>query len=81
MIYTVLRIILFFGALAVVVGIWLPLGEVQLTWAIVIAVLVSGVGSYFILRPFRERFAHVVERRAERASAAFEEMKAKEDAD
>ena len=81
MIYTALRILLFFGALAVVVGIWLPLGEVDLTWAILIAVVVSGIGSYFVLNAYREKFAQVVQRRAEKATAAFEELKAKEDAD
>ena len=81
MIYTALRVLLFLGALAVVVGIWLPLGEVNLTWAILIAVIVSGIGSYFVLNAYREKFAQVVQRRAEKATAAFEELKAKEDAD
>ncbi|CUR54498.1 conserved hypothetical protein [metagenome] len=80
-IYTALRVLLFLGALAVVVGIWLPFGEVDLTWAILIAVIVSGIGSYFVLNAYRERLARVVQRRADRATAAFEEMKAKEDAD
>jgi predicted PurR-regulated permease PerM len=81
-IYTALRILLFVASLGVVVGVWFLFDPtVPLVIAFLIALVVSGVGSYFLLSRYRERFAVVVERRAERATAAFEEMKAKEDAD
>jgi hypothetical protein len=81
-IYTALRILLFIASLALVVGVWLATGHtVPLAIAFLIALVISGIGSYFVLNRYRERFAQVVQRRAERATAAFEEMKAKEDAD
>jgi ABC-type multidrug transport system fused ATPase/permease subunit len=81
-IYTVLRILLFFASLAVVTGLWLAItGEVSLTIAILVSMVISGVASYFVLNRYRARFAAVVEERAARATAAFDEMKAKEDAD
>ena len=48
---------------------------------LVIAFVVSGVASYFLLNRPREPFAQRVDERARRASAAFEERKAREDAD
>ena len=82
MIYTVLRVLLLAASLGVVVGVWLLFDEtVNLMIAFLIALVVSGIGSYFLLNRYRERFALVVERRAQRAAAAFEQKKAKEDVD
>ena len=79
-VYTVLRLVLFAATLAVVLGIGtLLLEEVNLFFAVVIAFVVSGVGSYFALERQRSAFAARVEDRAARASASFEEMRAKED--
>jgi protein-S-isoprenylcysteine O-methyltransferase Ste14 len=81
-IYTGLRIVLFLASLGVVVGVWMLLGDnVPLLWAVAIAFLVSGVGSWFLLDRQRNAFAKRVEERAARATAAFEAMKAKEDVD
>ena len=81
-IYTVLRVLLLAASLGVVVGVWLLFDEtVDLMIAILIALVVSGIGSYFLLNRYRERFARVVERRAQRAADAFERQKAKEDVD
>ena len=81
-VYTGLRIALFLASLAVVAGIWaVAADEVNLVWAVVIAFLVSGVGSYFLLNRQREAFAQRVEVRAQKASAKIEEMRSKEDAD
>jgi ABC-type bacteriocin/lantibiotic exporter with double-glycine peptidase domain len=81
-IYTSLRIVLFLASLGVVVGVWMLLGDnVPLLWAVAIAFLVSGVGSWFLLDRQRNAFAKRVEERAARATAAFEAMKAKEDVD
>ena len=44
-----------------------------LLWAVVLAFLVSGVASYFLLNAHRERFARKVSERAERATAAFDQ--------
>ena len=82
-VYTVLRIVLFLASFGVVVGLMALFldGQYNLFWAVVLAFLISGVGSFFILDRQREAFARRVETRAAKASAAFEERKAREDAD
>ena len=82
-VYTVLRIVLFLASFGVVVGIMALAfdGSYNLFWAVVLAFLISGIGSFFILDRQREAFAQRVESRASRASAAFEERKAREDRD
>jgi uncharacterized membrane protein len=82
-VYTVLRIVLFLASFGVVVGVMALLsdGAYHLFWAVVLAFLISGIGSFFILDRQREAFARRVETRAARASAAFEERKAREDTD
>jgi len=80
-VYTVLRIVLFLASFGVVVGIMALLfdGRFNLFWAIVLAFIVSGIASYFVLDRQREAFARRVETRAAKAAAAFEERKARED--
>jgi len=81
-VYTLLRLVLLAASFAIVAGIWLAVAdEVPLLWVLVIAFVVSGVASYFILNRPRERFAQRVDERARRASAAFEARKAREDAE
>jgi hypothetical protein len=81
-VYTALRLVLFAAAFGIVAGIWLAVSDnVPVMWALVIALVVSGLVSYYILDPQRERFARRVDERARRATAAFEAMKAREDAD
>ncbi len=80
-VYTALRILLFAASFGVVVGLWGLIDDagVPLVWAAALAFLISGVVSYFVLDPQREAFARRVEQRAAKASAAFEEFKARED--
>ena len=81
-IYTALRFLLFAGSLGIVVGVWFVLADsVPIVWAVVIAFVLSGLGSYFLLTGPREALARRVETRAERMTAKIEEMRAKEDAD
>jgi ABC-type bacteriocin/lantibiotic exporter with double-glycine peptidase domain len=81
-IYTGLRIALFVASLGVVAGVWMLVAdEVPLLWVVVVAFALSGVASYVLLNRQREAFARRVEARAERASAAFEAARAKEDKD
>jgi len=82
-VYTVLRIVLFLASFGVVVGVMALVldGRYNLFWAVILAFLISGVGSYFILNRQRDAFAQRVETRAARATAAFEERKAREDQD
>ena len=84
LVYTALRLAMFVVALAIVVGIWaIPTRGAQtdnhVLWVFVIAFVVSGVASYFLLDPFREAFARKVQARAERATARFEELRSRED--
>lgn len=80
-VYTAMRVLLFLASFGVIVGIWGLVSDegVPLFWAVILAFLVSGVASYFILNRQRVAFARRVEQRAARASAAFEERKARED--
>ncbi|HSF35986.1 MAG TPA: DUF4229 domain-containing protein [Nocardioides sp.] len=82
-VYTVMRIALFLASFGVVVGVMALVfdGRYNLFWAVILAFLISGIASYFILNRQREAFARRVEARASRASAAFEERKAREDQD
>ncbi|GAB3242393.1 DUF4229 domain-containing protein [Nocardioides dilutus] len=81
-VYTGLRILLFLATLGVILGAWvLVADEANLFLAVVIAFIVSGIGSYYLLERQRSAFATRVEARAERATAAFEERRAREDVD
>ena len=81
-VYTVLRLVLFAASFAIVAGSWLAVSDnVPLLWVFVIAFVISGVASYFLLNRQRESFARRVDERARRAAAAFEAHKAREDAD
>jgi hypothetical protein len=81
-VYTGLRLLLFAATFGIVVGIWLLVaGEANILVAVVIGFVASGVGSYFLLDRQRQALAQHVELRADRASKAFEQRRAKEDVD
>jgi len=80
-VYTALRALLFVATLAIVAGIWLAVAGNSINWflALLIALVVSGGASFFLLNGQRVRFAQRVEERAARAAARFEANRAKED--
>jgi ABC-type bacteriocin/lantibiotic exporter with double-glycine peptidase domain len=81
-IYTAMRVLLFVTSLFVVVGVWMLItGEVPLLWAVIIAFVASGIGSYFLLNRQREAFARRVEQRAQRVSTRYEALRSREDPD
>ena len=81
-VYTGLRLLLFAATFGVVVGVWLLVGDrANIFVAVIIAFVVSGIGSYFLLDRQRAALARRVETRAEKATKAFEERRAKEDVD
>ncbi|MGN6782597.1 MAG: DUF4229 domain-containing protein [Marmoricola sp.] len=83
-VYTALRILLFVACYAVLAGLWVLLGGGDtgaFVWPFIGAALVSSLLSLRLLDGPRERLAASVQARASRASARFEEMKAREDAD
>jgi len=82
-IYTALRLAIFGICFALLLAVYVALfGRTgALVWPFFAALVVSALLSWKFLAPQRERFAAVVQARAERASAKFEEMRSKEDAD
>jgi len=81
-VYTGLRLLMLAATFGIVFGAWLAIaGSANIFVCVLIAFVVSGIGSYFLLNPQREAFARRVEVRAARATKAFDELKAKEDAD
>lgn len=81
-VYTLLRLGLFVGSFAIVFGIWFLVADsVTLLWVIVIAFVISGIASYFLLERQRGAFAAKVEGRAGRVAERFEEQRSKEDTD
>jgi hypothetical protein len=81
-IYTGLRLVLLALAFLLVWGVWgLFASEVNALAVLIIAFVLSGLASYFLLNRQRDSFARIVEARAARAAAAFEQLKSKEDED
>ena len=79
-IYTGMRLLLFAGSVAVVGGIWLAIaGTANVMWVLIIALVISGLVSFFLLGRQRTALAHHVDDRARRVTARIEEMNAKED--
>ena len=80
--YTLLRIVLFVGTTAVVWGVYALVADtINLLVVVLVAAVISSVLSWKLLAGPRNRFAASVEARAARASASFEEIKAREDTD
>lgn len=78
-VYTLLRVALFGATFAVIAGIWaLAAGSFPWFPVLVLAFIVSGVASYFVLNNQRLAFAAKVERRAD---TTIERMRSKEDVD
>lgn len=81
-VYTAARLVLFVVSYAAVAGSYvLVTGSraIPLIWPFIVAVVISAIASAVLLRKQRDRFALAVQRRAARASARFEEARAKED--
>jgi hypothetical protein len=76
-IYTGLRLLSLVATFGIVAGIWsLVAGEFNPFWAAILALVISGVLSFFVLDPQRRAFAEKVEARA---AKAVEAARAKED--
>ena len=81
-VYTLARIGLFVASYAVIAGIYLLVtggDSLPLLWPLLLAAVVSALASYVMLRGQRDRFAAVIQRRADAASRRFEESRTKED--
>lgn len=82
-IYTAMRVGLFIGAFGILWGVSYVLFEDPMHpfWVALVAFIVSGVASYFLLEGQRDAFAARVEARAKKASDKLEEHRSKEDDD
>ena len=83
-VYTALRLVLFVASLLIVVGVWALLAgqdSVHSIWSVVLAFMLSGIASYYLLNRQREAFARRVEERARRATHAFDARRGGEDSD
>ena len=81
-VYTALRLLMFAATFGIVLGLWLAVaGKANIFACVVIGFVASGIGSYFLLNSQRAAFARRVEVRAERATKAFDALRAKEDVD
>lgn len=79
LIYTGLRLLSLLATFGIVAGIWsLVAGELNIFIAMIVALVISGVLSFFVLDPQRRAFAEKVEARA---AKAVEAARAKEDAE
>lgn len=80
--YTALRALLFAATFGLVGGVWaIVAGSPNWLVVVVVAMLLSGLGSYVLLQGPRTAFAARVEERASRAVARVEQARAKEDVD
>lgn len=78
-IYTGLRLLSLIATFGIVAGVWsLVAGEVDIFLAVIVAFVISGILSFFVLDPQRRAFAEKVEARA---AKAVEAARAKEDAE
>jgi hypothetical protein len=81
-VYTLARVGLFLASYAVIAGVWaLVTDSFSLLWPLLLAAVVSGVSSYYLLRGPRESFAARVDARARAASERFEAARSREDQD
>ncbi len=80
-VYTLARLGLFVASAAILIGVFQLLGYSNLLLPLVLAAVVSGIASYYLLQGPRQDFAARVDARARAASRRFEESRAKEDQD
>ena len=81
-VYTAMRLGLFLATWAILVGIsLLATDSASSGLTFVVALVISGIASYWVLRRPREAFARRVEARASAATARFEERRSREDVD
>ncbi len=81
-VYTAARLGLFLVSYALVIGVYLLVSgadSIPVFWPFVVAVVLSAVGSLYLLRRQRDAFARSVQARAERAAARRRMVDAEQD--
>jgi membrane protein implicated in regulation of membrane protease activity len=84
LLYTLARGLVFAATWALVwlvTSVWVEWSTATALWTALVALLVSSVVSFVLLRPLRERMAAGVQGRAERIQERYEAAKRKEDVD
>jgi uncharacterized membrane protein YdjX (TVP38/TMEM64 family) len=84
LLYTLARVLMFAAAWALVwlvASIWLEWNSVTALWTALIALLVSAIASFVLLRSLRDRFAARVQEGAGRLHQRIETSRRREDAD
>lgn len=80
--YTAMRLLMFLASFAIVLGVWsIFADEVPMLVVLVIALVASGIASYFLLNSQRVALAARVEQRAARMARRVQESQAREDQD
>ncbi|HEU4512160.1 MAG TPA: DUF4229 domain-containing protein [Nocardioidaceae bacterium] len=81
-IYTAARLGLFLVSYVLVIGVYLLVSDsdtIPVFWPFLLAVIMSAIGSVYLLRRQREDFARTVQARAERAAARRRMVEAEQD--
>jgi UPF0716 family protein affecting phage T7 exclusion len=81
-VYTAARLGLFLVSYALVIGVYLLVSgadTIPVFWPFLLAVVMSAIGSVYLLRRQRDAFARAVQERAERAAARRQMVQAEED--
>jgi len=84
LLYTAARFGLFLGAFGLiwlVAGFFLPWSSRNIMWTGVLAIVLSAIGSLYLLRGLRDQFARTARARAEEMTARLERARSKEDVD
>lgn len=84
LLYTLARVVLFaaaFGLVWLVFGHWLTWSAVSALYTALVAMVISSVVALIVLGSLRDDFAAHVERRAAKATAAYEARRSAEDVD
>lgn len=82
--YTLARFVLFllaWGVVWLLASLWLEWNDVTALWTALIAVVVSAVAAYLLLKPLRQRMASAVDARARGVRRRFEDSRRREDVD
>lgn len=75
-VYNLMRLLLLASWIVIVIGVWSIISdEVPLLWALVLAVIGSGVSAWFLLARQREALAHRVANRVDTTKSKYEEMR------
>ena len=75
-VYNLMRILLLASWIVIVIGVWSMISNpVPILWALIVAVIGSGVSAWFLLARQREALANRVANRVDTTKSKYEEMR------